>query len=84
MAELYFTHTHTYAMRSHSAFMPINLDNFSVHQTLSVSNAERFRLPATAAEVAELKHYPNFFKLVQRTITLPGRVPLLVNDRSQR
>ncbi len=35
------------------------------------SNSERFCLPATAAEVAELKHYPNIFKLLQLVITLP-------------
>jgi len=36
------------------------------------SNAERFRLPARAAEVAELKHYQNFFKLIQLALTLPA------------
>ena len=35
------------------------------------SNAQRFCLPATAAEVEELTKYPNFFKLLQLVITLP-------------
>jgi len=50
------------------------------------SNAERFRLPANAAEVAELKHYQNFFKLLQLALILPAQVPLLcvVSERSQR
>jgi len=35
------------------------------------SNAERFRLAANSAEMAELIHYRNFFKLLQLAITLP-------------
>ena len=35
------------------------------------SNPERFSPPATAAEVAELKNYPNLFKLMQLVMTLP-------------
>ena len=42
--------------------------------TLSNADAaERYCIPfpATTAEVAELKHYPNFFKVLQLLITLP-------------
>ena len=34
------------------------------------SNPERFSPPATFADVAELKNYPNLFKLMQLVMTL--------------
>jgi len=51
----------------------------------SPSNAKRFCLPSTA-EVAELEHYQNFFKLLQLALTLPAQVPLLcvVSEHSQQ
>jgi len=40
-------------------------------ERFSSNNPERFSPPATAAEVAELKNYPNLFKLLQLVMTLP-------------
>ena len=87
----YLLQTYGSILRINSALVAkaeMNIVKSSVDglERINPSNAERFRLPATAAEVAELERYQNFFKLLQLWLTLAAQVPLLrvVSEHSQR
>jgi len=66
------THIHTYAMPSHSAFMPINLHNFLVHPTLNVFVSQQPQLKWPNSSI--IRTSSNFYNWREHCL----QVPLLV------